>query len=342
VSVTIKQVAREAGVSVATVSRVFNDKGPVRPETRQRILEVAERLRYTPHGAARSLITNTTNTMGVLLPDIHGEFFSELIRGIDAAAHRRGYHLLVSSSHNEKAEIEALLRAMRGRVDGLIVMSPDVDAQTLEANLPESLPILLLNCLVDGTSFDSINIDNYGGAFAMMRHLAALGHRRIAIIKGAPKNYDARERLRGYRDALVALDLEQSPELESEGDFSEEAGYRAGRRILAIAARPTAIFATNDAMAIGCLFGLREAGVRVPGEIALTGFDDIPIARFITPPLTSVRVSIAALGARALARLLHAVELKNAHQRQHETLPTALVVRGSCGGDQLAESPPPS
>jgi LacI family transcriptional regulator len=331
-SATIKEVAREAGVSVATVSRVFNDKGPVREETRRRIVEVAERLRYTPHGAARSLITKETHTVSVLLPDIHGEFFSEVIRGIDSTAHGSGYHLLVASSHNDRVEIKALLRAMRGRVDGLIVMSPDVDAQTLEANLPESLPILLLNCLVDGTAFDSINIDNYGGAFAMVRHFAGLGHRRITLIKGAPKNYDARERLRGYRDAVTALALDGSPELEIEGDFSEEAGYRAGLRLLAMPWRPTAVFATNDAMAIGCLYGLREAGVRVPEDLALAGFDDIPIARYMTPPLTSVSVSIANLGARAMERLLSSVKARNAHQRRHETLPTTLVVRGSCGG----------
>jgi LacI family transcriptional regulator len=331
-SATIKEVARECGVSVATVSRVFNDKGPVREETRRRILEVAERLRYTPHGAARSLITNETRTVSVLLPDLHGEFFSEVMRGIDSTAHGSGYHLLVASSHNDREEIKALLRAMRGRVDGLIVMSPDVDAHTLEANLPESLPILLLNCLVDGTSFDSINIDNHGGACAMVRHLAGLGHRRIALIKGTPGNYDARERLRGYRDAMAALGLDSSPELELDGDFSEEAGYRAGRRILALADRPSAIFAANDAMAIGCLFALREAGVRVPGSLALAGFDDIPIARYMTPPLTSVSVSIAELGARAMQRLLSSMKARNAHQRRHETLPTTLVVRGSCGG----------
>jgi LacI family transcriptional regulator len=338
-SATIKEVAREAGVSVATVSRVFNDKGPVRTETRRRILEVAERLRYTPHGAARSLITNETHTVSVLLPDLHGEFFSEVMRGIDSTAHGSGYHLLVASSHNDRAEIKALLRAMRGRVDGLIIMSPDVDAHTLESNLPESLPILLLNCLVDGTSFDSINIDNHGGAFGMVRHLASLGHHRIALIKGAPKNYDARERLRGYRDAVASLALDADAELEIEGDFSEEAGYRAGRRALLLAPRPSAIFATNDAMAIGCLYALREAGAGVPGDLALAGFDDIPIARYMTPPLTSVSVSIAELGARAMQRLLSSVKARNAHQRRHETLPTTLVVRGSCGGAGAAQAP---
>jgi LacI family transcriptional regulator len=328
-SVTIKDVARQSGVSVATVSRVVNEKGPVAPETRRRIREVAERLRYVPHAAARSLITNQTNAIGVLLPDIYGEFFSEIIRGIDLAARRRGYHLLVSSSHGQEGEIEAVLRATRGRVDGLIVMSPEVDVQTLEANLPSTLPVVMLNCRGNGPSLDSITIDNFAGALETMRHLAGLGHRRVALVKGPPNNFDARERLRGYRNAVRALALESSGELEIEGDFTEGAGHRAGQRALALSPRPTAIFAANDTMAIGVLSALREAGVEVPRDIAVAGFDDLSMSRFISPPLTSVHVTIAELGARAIERLFHAIDTKNRHRRRHETLPTTLVVRSS-------------
>jgi LacI family transcriptional regulator len=335
VSASIKEVALKAGVSIATVSRVLNDKGPVAVETRSRILAAIEQLRYVPHGAARSLITNQTDTIGVLLPDLYGEFFSEVIRGIDLAARRSGFHVLISGFHSDRAEIEAVLRALRGRVDGLIVLSPDVDAQGLRRNLPETLPVVLLNTRVqgrEGAAFDAINVDNYGGAFAMVRHLAALGHRRIALICGPAENADARERLRGYRDALRAEGIAPSPALEIPGDFSEESGYRAGQRLLTLEPRPEAVFAANDSMAIGCLFALREAGVEVPGGIALAGFDDIPIARYVTPALSSVRVPIAELGERAMGRLLHAVEHKNEHERRQETVPTTLVVRGSCGG----------
>src|SRR5690606_5506248 len=139
------------------VSRVFNRSGPVREPTRLRILEVAERLRYVPDSAARSLITRRTGTLGVLLPDLYGEFFSEVIRGLDGAAQARGYHLLLSSSHDDRSAIEAALRAMRGRVDGLVVMSPDIDAQGLRSNLPDSLPVVLLNCAVRGSAYDSLN-----------------------------------------------------------------------------------------------------------------------------------------------------------------------------------------
>jgi LacI family transcriptional regulator len=336
-SASIKEVAFKAGVSIATVSRVLNDKGPVAVETRRRILAAIEQLRYVPHGAARSLITNQTNTMGVLLPDLHGEFFSEVIRGIDLAARRSGFHVLISGFHSDRAEIEAVLRALRGRVDGLIVLSPDVDAQGLHRNLPETLPVVLLNTPVDGAAFgamafDAINLDNHGGAFAMVRHLAGLGHRRIALIRGPEENADARERLRGYRDALRAEGIEPSDALELGGDFSEESGHRAGQRLLALTPRPTAVFAANDSMAIGCLFALREAGARVPGDVALAGFDDIPIARYLTPSLSSVHVPIAELGMRAMERLLHAVESKNGHERRQETVATTLVVRASCGG----------
>ncbi|MFL6201334.1 MAG: LacI family DNA-binding transcriptional regulator [Thermoanaerobaculia bacterium] len=328
---TIKEVAREAHVSVATVSRVLNEKGPVRDETRQRILEAAARLGYSPNAAARSLSTRKTGTIGVLLPDLYGEFFSEVIRGLDLAARRSGYHLLVSSSHSDRSEVEAVLRALRGRVDGLIVMSPEADARTLQANLPASLPIVLLNARAEKSAFDSIHIDNYGGAAAMVRHLAGAGHRRIAHVKGPLENNDALERLAGYRDALKSKFGDGMEPVELEGDFSEESGDRAGREILGMSPRPDAVFAANDGMAIGLLHAFQKAGVKVPEEIAVAGFDDIPIARFLTPPLTTVGVAIADLGARAIQRLLQVMERGDALESQHEVLPTTLVVRGSCG-----------
>ncbi|MEX1246823.1 MAG: LacI family DNA-binding transcriptional regulator [Thermoanaerobaculia bacterium] len=332
-SVTIRDVARRARVSVATVSRVLNDKGPVLDETRVRIRKTIEKLGYVPHGTARSLITRRTNTIGVLLPDIHGEFFSELIRGIDATVRRAGYHLIVSSSHGDRGEMGAMLRAMRGRVDGLIVLSPDMSVPALRSSIPDSLPVVLLNSVSDGKSpFDLINLDNARGAYSMVEHLASLGHRRIAFLRGPIPNADASERLRGYRGAMRELALDWTEELEFPGNFREDAGYRAGQRIARMPNPPTAIFAANDAMAIGCLAALREAGKSVPGDFALAGFDDIPIASFISPALTSVRVSIAELGASAAERVLHGVRARNLHKRLHLTLPTTLVTRSSCGG----------
>ncbi len=234
---------------------------------------MVEKLRYAPHGAARSLITRETHTLGVLLPDLFGEFFSELIRGIDATARRRGYHLLYSGSHGDRSEAEAMVRAMRGRVDGLIVLSPDGNRGALRANVPENFPVVLLNSAGGGRSFDTIAVDNFGGAAAMVRHLAGLGHRRVAFIAGPPGNRDASERLRGYREAMRSVG-EWSKELEIPGNFREEAGYEACARIRGLRPRPSAVFAANDSMAIGLLYACREAGLRVPEDLAIAGFDD--------------------------------------------------------------------
>lgn len=328
--ITIKEVAKKAEVSTATVSRVFNNAGLVDQETRQRVLKVAQKLRYTPNAAGRILSTRRTDSLGLLLPDIYGEFFSEVLRGADQTAQQNRYHLLVSSSHNHRDEIKAALRVMSGRVDGLILMSPQIDAQTLKSNLPANLPVVLLNCFVDGVSFDSLNIDNFGGARQMTRHLIQHGHQRIAVIKGNPGNLDADERLRGYRHELSEARIAAVADWEITGSFSEESGYEAVKKILALTPRPTAIFALNDSMAIGALSALRELGVEIPGDMALAGFDDIPIARFLSPTLTSVHVSISDLGAQAIQKLVHAIHKKNRHAKQHVVIATSLAQRESC------------
>ena len=201
-----------------------------------------------------------------MLPDLYGEFFSEVIRGIDQAAQRHGYHLLVSSSHDARPEVESALRSMRGRVDGLILMWPDMDADAAVRNLPAGFPLVLLHAPVEPHAFDVITIANFDGAYAMIRHLLDLGHKRIAIILGVPGNFDAAERLRGYGAALADGGIAQTDELEVQGDFTEDSGFEAAERLLRLSPRPTAIFAANDAMAIGALSALRRAGVRVPDD----------------------------------------------------------------------------
>ena len=228
---------------------------------------------------------------------------------------------------------------MRGRVDGLIVMWPEMDADTAVRNLPAGFPMVLVSAPVGPEAFDVITIANFEGARAMVEHLLAMGHRRIAIIKGAEGNFDAAERLRGYRAALTAAGVVLDPALEADGDFSESAGFRATADLLAGRATPTAIFAANDSMAIGALSALREAGKRVPDDIAVAGFDDIPLARYLDPPLSSVHVDISALGEQAALRLLDAVRDKAAHQRRADSFPTTLVLRRSCGAAVPASRP---
>ncbi|HWU70663.1 MAG TPA: LacI family DNA-binding transcriptional regulator [Pseudoxanthomonas sp.] len=307
-TITIKDVAREADVSVATVSRALNGHDNVAEPVRKLVMETASRLRYQPHAAARSLSSRRTQTVGVVLPDLYGEFFSELIRGIDQVARAHRQHLLVSSYHGHPEEQGAALRAMRGRVDGLLVLSPYADRPGfLTDNLPDSLPAVLINTQLPESGYPTLSIDNYRGATAMVEHLVESGHKRIAFIGGPADNFDARERARGYRDALARLLPKQSP-WELPGDFDEASGYEAGRKVLEAEVRPDAVFAANDMMALGCLYAFNQAGVRVPEDIALAGFDDIPLARFVHPPLTTMRVNIAELGGMAMGRLLQAIE----------------------------------
>ncbi len=328
-TVTIHDVAARAGVSVATVSRVLNRKTAVREETSRQVLEAARSLRYVPNIAARALSIRRSHTIGIVLPEVHGEFFSEVIRGIDLAARRAGYHILVSGSHSDRDEMLAVLEAMRGRVDGLVVMSPDVAVTALREQFVSDQPLVLLNSMVDG--HDGITIDNYGGAQAIVRHLAELGHTRIAFVKGPEQNADATERLRGYRHALRQTGAERSPDLEFGGDFSEESGYAAGMQILATRPRPTAIFASNDAMAVGVLSAFSGSGFSVPGDLSVVGFDDIPIARYLAPPLTTVKVDMAELGRRAFELVFESIDGGAAHTPRHERIPTSLVVRQSSG-----------
>lgn len=303
-TVTIKDVAREANVSVATVSRALNGQQNVADAVRSRVQEVAERLRYTPHHAARSLSSRRTGTIGVVLPEVHGEFFSELMFGIDQVAREHGLHLLVSSYHGDPREQGDALRSMRGRVDGLLVMSPyeDVDGHLADAlsGLPNTV---LISSHLSLPGQYRIGVDNHAGAHAMVAHLAAQGHERIAFVSGPQGNHEAEERLRGYRDGLEEL-LPGSTPWVLQGNFREGSGELAMQSLLAGPSLPDAVFAANDMMALGCLSAFTAAGLVVPTDIALAGFDDIPLARHVPPGLTTMRVDIAALGADAMRRLL--------------------------------------
>jgi LacI family transcriptional regulator len=206
-------------------------------------------------------------------------------------------------------------------------MSPHADASFLDDNLP-TLPTVLMNTHVQGDRFTSFDVDNYGGAQAMVRHLVESGRKRIAFIAGPKANHDVQERVRGYRDAMVAHGLGDSAQI-LDGDFTEASGYRAAKQALALSPRPDAVFAGNDMMALGCFAAFAEAGIKVPGDIAVAGFDDIPLARYITPGLTTVRVRIADLGAAALEKLAGMIESNGEVAHSRQVVSTEVVVRGS-------------
>ncbi|MEO8622831.1 MAG: LacI family DNA-binding transcriptional regulator [bacterium] len=336
-AVTITDVARLANVSVATVSRVLNASAPVREDTRARVLEVARKLHFSPNGAARTLKRRQASALGVILPDLYGEFFSELLRGIDQEAQRAGHALLVSSSHHDAHGVSVAVRAMRGRVDGLLVMAPEVSSASLATALPDGLPTVILNTAATKHAAAAVTVDNKSGTRVVVQHLAALGHQTVAFICGPPRNADATARLRGYRAAMRDAGLPVHESLVFRGDFTEEGGWQAARSMIATTGpRSTALFAANDAMAVGALLALHEAGFDIPRDISVVGFDDIPIARYVTPSLTTVRVAIDVLGARAAALLFRALTDPLMRGTVHrEVIPAELIVRHSCG-------PPPT
>lgn len=315
---------------MATVSRALNGTGVVTESIRLRVLEAAARLQYVPNTVAQSLMTRRTHTIGIVLPSLYGEFFSELIRGIDLAARARGLHLLISSTHCDAVEAGTALQALLGRVDGLLVMSPYVNGRFLQERVRSSLPIVLISTVDLDHTHTSFYVDNYSSAYAMVAHLVGCGHRSIAHITGPEVNVDAQERLRGYRAAL-GCELPGATAHVLRGDFTEESGYRAGRELLATGQCPDAVFAANDMMAIGCLCALTETGLRVPQDIALAGFDDIPTARFVVPALTTVRVRISDMGERALDRLATVIENPAQVAPITETVAAELIIRASCG-----------
>ena len=320
---TIRDVARRASVSVASVSRALNGLDNVRKETRDRVVAAAAELGYVPHAGARSLSLARAHAIGVVLPDLHGEFFSEIVRGMDREASRHGYLLLLSNCHSDDDQPAAAVRAMRGRVDGLLVMAPHVAAAALEKALPAGLPSLLINCRGDLQARPSVRLDNEAGAEAVIGHLAAQGYRRIVHLAGPPGNRDASERQEGYCRS-IGRHLPGAPTRVIEGDFTEEAGEAAGRALLADRGAFDAVFAANDMMAIGCMQALKAGGVDIPGEVAVAGFDDIPLARYLG--ITTVRVGMAELGARAVALLIDRLEGRS-EQDGEELHSPQLVIR---------------
>jgi LacI family transcriptional regulator len=226
--------------------------------------------------------------------------------------------------------VRAVLAALHGRVDGLILMNPAAEGEGLDAAARRT-PAIVLNAPPAATPHDSIRVDNRGGARAAVEHLLYLGHRAIATITGPEGNSDAADRTLGYREALAARGVEVDPAWILPGAFDEASGFRAGAAFARLLPRPTAIFAANDAMAIGCLAALTEHGLAVPTDVSLAGFDDVPMARYLTPGLTSVRVAIADLGERAVERLLGAIRDGAERKRHHEVVAATLVPRGSTG-----------
>lgn len=331
--IDIKEVAKKAGVSIATVSRALSGKGPVNGETRLRIMQIAEEYNYRPNVSARSLSNRKTDTIGVILPELVDEFFTEIIRGIDEEAHRSNKFIMVSSSHSERNIVETLLEFMgSGRVDGVILMAPQIHEEVLQISRKSKSPVVLINNSYATNELVSFNINNYQGAFAITEHLIEHGFKNVGIIKGPEGNCDAEERYRGFTQALEKNDLTLQESITISGDFSTRAGYYGFTRLMSQSEKPDAIFAANDMMAVGIYAAARRLKIKIPEDVAIAGFDDIFLSRLLIPRLTTVHVPIMELGSKAVRYLLKMITCKVDSKKPYfEELSTGLVIGGSCG-----------
>ncbi|HEY1012186.1 MAG TPA: LacI family DNA-binding transcriptional regulator, partial [Herpetosiphonaceae bacterium] len=308
---TIKQIAELAQVSRATVSRVLNEHPSVRPEVRSRVLQVIREQDYMPQAAARSLANRRTNAIGLLIPRsaaliLADPFFHQVIQGITEQCAARGYFLMLSMVTGEM-EHDLYRRIVRSRpIDGLVMLSSDVDDPILPLLLRDGPPLVLVGQHPYLPVPHWVDVENREGTRQVVDHLIGLGHRRIGMITGPLDMVAGLDRRDGYKQALLEAGLPIESALIVEGDFTQEGGRLAMRRLLE--QRPGAVFAANDMMALGALQTAREAGLRVPEDLALAGFDDIPVAPFANPPLTTVRQPIREIGLTAANLLIDLLE----------------------------------
>lgn len=343
VSLTLEDIGRLAGVSRSTVSRVINHQPSVRPDVRDRVEEVIRRTGYTPNVAARSLVSGRSGVIGLVIPSrVHSLFedpyFGRLIQGMSAASNRSGTTLSLFLFQTEEEEAALYPRVVTsGFLDGLILTATRMADPLLARMVAGVIPIVMVGRPdVEGVSY--VDADNHGGAQLAASHLCGLGYQRIGLI-GAPTSTTAGvDRLNGFIEGLALHGRALHPSLRADGDFSEASGYRAMQTLMPH--RPDALFVASDTMAMGALRALREAGVRVPRDIALVGFDGSPASETSTPPLTTVRQPVTETGARAV-QILNDLVRGTATSPVVEIMPVELVVRESSGTRRDTSGPNP-
>lgn len=329
---TIADVAQKAGVSIATVSRVLNGTTPVQLEKADRVRLAMEELRFVPRQAARVLASKRTNTIGLLMSEISGAFFPPMLKGIEAGAYEAGYDLLIHTTQKEGPSRRPL---GEHNTDGLLIFTDSLDHRELHRLHNINFPMVLLHqSPPDSLNIPVITIENKGGAAMLVSHLIEMhGRRQIVFLQGPEGHEDSVWRERGYREALETHNIAFRPELVAVGRFDEDEAFTAVQRLLSDSIEFDAMFTGDDDSAIGAIRALKMAGRRVPQDVAVVGFDDVPVAHYLSPPLTTVRAPIEAIGHEAVRQL---VQLMNGQQADSLTLmPTELVIRESCGCQQL-------
>ena len=333
--VTIKDVAAQVGVSYQTVSRVINDKGEVSPEVRTRVHAAIAALNYRPNAIARSMVRGRTRTLGCIAPNLTDYTFACILEGAKSEAREHGYFLLTSSAEHE-SEASALCDEMlsSGRVDGLLVINPYADGRyrCFEQLVARSAAIVYSGAQSRHLAIPSVHLDDETGGYQATRHLIALGHQHIAMIAGPASEDCVTDRSAGYVRALAEASLPYRAEWVAHGDWSATAGYEAMQLLINSGIEFSALFAQNDRMAVGAIKAARECGLAVPHNLAVVGFDDMPLASYFDPPLTTVCQDIPEHGRQAARLLIERVENPQAPIRQ-VVIPCKLVVRRSCGAN---------
>jgi LacI family transcriptional regulator len=326
---TIQDVAKAAGVSVSTVSRVLNDKDDVAPETYERVQGVIQQLGYTSSLAARSMRSHRTNVIALIMPDVEDPFAIQVLKGVNQALAEIDCDLIVCASGNIRRRSTAereqyYVSLLNGSIaDGVIVVTPAA------TSFSTSAPVVAVDPNNESPPCPSVISTNHAGALAAMEYLIGLGHRRIGFIGGRPDLRSANRRLQGYLDALARAGIPLDQALIEAGDFSSATGHLCAQRLLSLPQLPTAIFAANDQSAIGAMEAAREAGLRVPEDLSVIGFDNIPEAAFTNPKLTTVDQFISRMGQLATETLICLVQGESLDSDQYEVA-TELVVRDSC------------
>lgn len=333
---TLEEVARLAGVSRATVSRVINNHPNVRTTVREKVWQAVRDSGYRPHAVARSLVTHRTGILGVVIPEAVSTLFTDpffplFLRGATEACNAHQQQLMLVLLSDPTGEQEMYQRVLRnGYLEGVIVASATVGDPLIAAMLRDNIPFVSVGRHPD-KRVHAVDVDNLGGARTAVEHLLRLGHRRIATIAGPAEMISGQDRLEGYRQALESYHVPLNKRLVVHGDYTEAGGALAMQKLLPEG--PTAVFVASDTMAVGALKWLRQAGRRVPDDIALVGFDDIPVASAVEPRLTTVRQPISRLGALAVDVLVGLLQGPPSvpPSPQRIVLPTELVIRDSCG-----------
>jgi len=326
---TMKQVAERAGVSISTVSHVINNTRAVSDDVRRRVLEIIDEMRYVPSAVARSLKNDKTNTIGVLVPNSSNPYFAELIRWIEDAAFESGYHIILCNAHGDAHKQTVYLRLlMEGRIDGLVLIASGADEEHDLLLRHESVPIVQLERALPGLDADLIQAGEEDGAYQATRHLIELGHRAIACVSGPAELPRSRERVGGFLRAMREAGIAVPDGGVVHVEFTSAGGHAAFASLLARPRRPSAVFATSDLMAIGGLCAASCAGVSVPGELSVVGYDDIDVASYATPPLTTIAPPKREMARLAIGRLIE--RIRGVHEPLRKiALASVLVARAS-------------